>query len=104
MQSIRDTAAGTLRDLLASQPTTAAKVTFAWQVAAGPAMARAARAEWVTGTLRLTPRDAAWRREIDRARAMLLARLHELLGPDVVRSIAIDDVSNVEKAERHPHA
>ncbi|HUL71942.1 MAG TPA: DciA family protein [Vicinamibacterales bacterium] len=91
MQSIRDTASAAVRDLLASQPTTAAKVAFAWQVAAGPAMARASRASWADGTLRVVPRDAAWRREIQRARSMLSARLSQLLGPDVIRSIVVDE-------------
>ncbi|MFI5179578.1 MAG: DciA family protein [Vicinamibacterales bacterium] len=80
-----------MRALLAGQPTTEAKVTFAWQVAAGPAMARASRASWADGTLRVVPRDAAWQREIQRARALLVARLTQLLGPDVIRSIVVDE-------------
>jgi hypothetical protein len=102
MQSIRDTATGALRELLASQPTTAAKVTFAWQVAVGPALARAAIVSWADGTLRVTPRDAAWRREIQRAQHMLAERLGRLLGPDVIRSIVVEE--SVENPERHPHA
>ncbi len=102
MHSVRDTATAVLRDLLASQPTTAAKVTFAWRIAAGPALARAADTSWTSdGILRLTPVDAAWRRELTRARAMLVDRLASLLGPDVVRAITIDTVS---ESEPPPHA
>ena len=42
MEPINTTAVGALRTLLADQPTSAAKVAFAWQIAAGPALARAA--------------------------------------------------------------
>ena len=76
MQSMRDAAPDVLREILASQPTTEAKVLFAWRMAAGPAMARAARAAWTPdGTLRLTPASGAGegpgqaRAEIWRARA-----------------------------------
>jgi len=99
---LRDAATNVLTDLLARQPTTDAKLSFAWQVAAGPAMARASRTSWADGTLRVTPRDAAWQRELQRARPMLAERLARLLGPDVIRSIVI--LEAVEKAERHPHA
>ncbi len=101
MLALRDTATNVLRELLASQPTTAAKVTFAWQVAAGAAMARAAQALWTDdGTLRLVPRDAAWKRELQRARPLVAERLGQLLGRDVVRAIVIES----PEAERVPHA
>ena len=101
MLALRDTAVDVLRDLLAAQPTTAAKVTFAWQVAAGAAMSRAAQASWTDdGTLRLAPRDAAWQRELQRARPLLIERLAQLLGGNVVRAIVIES----PEAERVPHA
>jgi len=101
MQSVRDTASDVLRDLLARQPTSAAKVQFAWRMAAGPAMARAARAAWVDGTLRLAPVDPAWRRELQRARPVLLDRLRHWLGADVIQAIVIETSS---EAERFPNA
>jgi hypothetical protein len=90
-----------LRDLLSSQPTTAAKVLFAWRLAAGPAMARAAHAAWADGTLRLAPADPAWRRELQRARPVLLDRLRHWLGAEVIQAIVIETSS---EAERFPHA
>ncbi len=78
------------------------KSSFAWRIVAGPALARATDTSWTSdGILRLTPIDAAWRRELTRARAMLLDRLTGLLGPDVVRAITIDTVS---ESEQPPHA
>ena len=101
MQPIRDTAMEALRELMNSQPTTAAKVMFAWRLAAGPAMARAARAVWTGGTLRLSPADPAWRRELLRARPMLLDRLRHWLGAEVIQAIVIETSS---EAERFPNA
>jgi Dna[CI] antecedent DciA-like protein len=101
MLALKDTANDVLRDLLANQPTTAAKVTFAWQIAAGAAMARAAQVAWTgDGTLRLRPRDAAWRRELQRARPVIAERLTQLLGGNVVRAIVIES----PESERVPHA
>src|SRR3954469_3461558 len=97
MQSVRDTATAVLRTLLHDQPTTAAKVAFAWQIAAGAAVSRASECSWRDdGTLVIRARDAAWRREIQRARPMIAERLGHLLGKDVVRSLVIRDGSKEE--------
>jgi predicted nucleic acid-binding Zn ribbon protein len=101
MQPLRDTATDSLRALLTSQPTTDAKVMFAWRMAAGPALSRAARAAWRDGALRLTPADPAWRRELQRAKPVLLDRLRHWLGADVIQAIVIESSS---EAERFPHA
>ena len=42
------------------------------------------------GTLRIQARDAAWLREIRRARPVIAERLAVLLGADVVRKIEIE--------------
>ncbi len=101
MRPLRDTATDTLRALITTQPTTDAKVMFAWRMAAGPAMARAARATWRDGTLRLVPVDPAWRRELKRAQPLLLDRLRHWLGPDVIQALVVESSS---EAERFPHA
>jgi hypothetical protein len=101
MQSVRDAAGAALRDLLKGQPTTAAKVGFAWQVAAGAALGRASATEWLPdGTLRVSARDAAWRREIQRARPVIAERLRQLLGEGVVRAIVVRDGSAAGRARR----
>jgi hypothetical protein len=90
MEAIRDAAAGVLSDVLSRQPVTPAKVGFAWQIAAGPALSRAASVSWTEdGTLRLQPRTPEWRREILRARPVLLQRLRQLLGAGIVARLVI---------------
>jgi len=69
-----------LAGLLRRQPLSAGKVKLAWQVVAGPQLARAATAELEEpATVRLHPKDSRWAVEIDRSRSALLARLRELL-------------------------
>ena len=91
MQSISSASTAVLREALAAQPDTLEKVAFAWRVAAGPAMGRAATIDWSpAGVLRVRASTDAWRREITRARPMLTERLSELLGQKTVRSLVID--------------
>jgi hypothetical protein len=79
-----------LRQLLDAQPTTDAKVAFAWTIAAGPSLARAATVSWAAnGTLFVRPRTDVWRREIVRARPVIARRVNALLGPGVVQRIAV---------------
>ena len=90
MEPLSSTAAPALRTLLNDQPTTAAKVAFAWAIVAGPALARAATPVWSSnGTLYVRARSDAWRSELRRSRPVLLQRLSELLGADVVRRLDI---------------
>jgi hypothetical protein len=90
MEPLHGVASTTLRSLLHQQPTSPGKVMFAWRVAAGPALGRAGAAELATGgTLRVRARDEAWRRELQRARPVILERLRHLLGDDTVRKIVI---------------
>jgi predicted nucleic acid-binding Zn ribbon protein len=91
MQPLRTASTRALQSLLHDQPVTAAKVVFAWQIAAGPAMARATSPAWSDdGVLRVRARDTAWRREVARARPMIAQRLEQLLGSDVVKKIVIE--------------
>jgi hypothetical protein len=78
-----------IREMLARQPLTEAKVVFAWRVAAGPAFGRAARATFADGTLSIRTTSAAWRKEIERASPLLKERLAGLLGKNVVRWIVV---------------
>jgi hypothetical protein len=89
VERIGSTAPSILRSALATQPTTEGKVRFAWALAAGPTGARAARLRYADGTLRVEARSASWRRELQRARPVLLERLSGLLGPGVVTRIVI---------------
>jgi hypothetical protein len=90
MHSLQAASTRALRDLLATQPTTSGKVTFAWRMAAGPALARAGVLHWSEdGVLRVDARDATWRREIHDARPVIAERMNQLLGPDVVKRIVV---------------
>jgi hypothetical protein len=75
--------------MLERQPLSAAKVVFAWRVAAGPSLSRSASADWADGILTLRARGAAWQRELERAAPLLKDRLAFLLGQQVVRKILV---------------
>jgi predicted nucleic acid-binding Zn ribbon protein len=91
MQPLQDTAARALKFLLDSQPTTPAKVAFAWTMAAGPAMSRGTEPRWRDdGVLIVRARSAAWLRELRRAKPILAARVRELVGADTVKRIEIE--------------
>ncbi len=89
MQPFQSFAAGALAQAIRRQPASSARTTFAWTVAAGPAMARAATVDARDGTLFITPKDARWSREIERARGTILQRVQQLLGADAVTAISI---------------
>lgn len=90
MDSLQSTATHALRALLDGQPTTPAKVAFAWRMAAGPALAKDTEPEWRDSVLVVRARTDAWRRELRRARPVLTARVQALVGPDVVKKIVIE--------------
>jgi hypothetical protein len=107
MKRLDQGAVSALKTLLDGQPTTAAKVSFAWAIAAGPTLARAATVTWsANGTLDVVARTEVWRQEIVRARPLIARRVAELVGPDTVRRIVISVVpdesvaSNVAPARR----
>jgi hypothetical protein len=91
MQRLDQTAIGMLCRLLGDQPTTPAKVEFAWKIAAGSSLARAATLSWsANGILRVVARSEHWRTEIVRAKPVIATRLGQLLGPGVVRRLTIE--------------
>ena len=89
LESLHNTAGAAVRRLLADQPNTPAKVAFAWKIAAGPAVGRATETEWRGGVLLVQARTEAWRREVRKASPLLLRRLQDLLGPDVVTRVQV---------------
>lgn len=89
MQPFQSFAPAVLADAIRRQPPSPARTAFAWAVAAGPAMARAATVEARDGVLFVTPKDARWSREIERSSATLLERVQALLGPAEVTSLRI---------------
>ncbi len=84
MTPVKQLATSTVAAALRNQPLSPAKVRFAWELAAGRPMARAAEpAVDSAGTVVLRVTDARWAREIARAQPILLERLRAWLGPDV---------------------
>lgn len=80
-----------IRDMLARQPLTPAKVVFAWRVSAGPAFVRASTVSFADGTLSIRASSPAWRKEMERAIPILKERLAALVGHNVVRWIVVID-------------
>ena len=90
MEPLAASATPALRAMLETQPNTTAKVSFAWSIAAGRALASAGTPVWSSdGTVFVKARTDAWRQELRRAKPQLLQRLRLLLGEDVVRRIEV---------------
>jgi hypothetical protein len=98
MKPLAETSIRALRALLDGQPTTDAKVGFAWRIAAGPTLARAGTLSWSeNGTLVIVARTEDWRRELSRAAPLLTERVNQLLGPGVVRRIAVAAADGLDR-------
>lgn len=91
MERLDITAARALRTALDTQPVTDAKITFAWTIAAGAAVARAAAVSWSDGVLRVQPKSEEWRYEIVRAKRVIQSRMDGLLGAGVIRRLVVLD-------------
>jgi hypothetical protein len=90
MERLDVTSIRALRVIFDGQPMSPGKLEFAWRIAAGPSLARAATLSWTAdGTLHVRARSEDWRREILRARGLIAARLSQLLGDDAVRRMAV---------------
>jgi predicted nucleic acid-binding Zn ribbon protein len=89
MLPIQDFSTGVLARVLRRQPSSPARTAFAWQVAVGPAVARATTVALENGVLRVRATDERWGRELERVSGMVLARMQQLLGPDV-RGVHVD--------------
>jgi hypothetical protein len=89
MERLDRTAVRAVRQLIAAQPVTDAKIGFAWALAAGPTLAKSARITWSDGVLRVEATTETWRHELTRAKPVLAERIDALLGEGVVRTITI---------------
>ncbi len=89
MQPFQSFAADVIAETIRRQPPSPARTAFAWSVAAGPAMTRAATVDVRDGILTVSPKDARWAREIERAADTLLARVQALVGSQEVTSLRI---------------
>jgi hypothetical protein len=89
MQSLAHVMPAALVELLRSSPMSAGKAQFAWQAAVGPAVDRATAVRLEGDLLIVDTQSAQWAHEIKRSTGVILARLQQLLGPNVVNAIAV---------------
>jgi hypothetical protein len=86
---VRDVVPEVLAEIVRKAPLTPEKVTFAWRSVVGPAIDHATSVSWNDGVLRVTAKDAAWQREVERSAALIRSRLDTLLGERAVRYIVV---------------
>lgn len=101
MERVDTTAARAVRQLIAGQPLTEAKVRFVWTIVAGPALARASTVTFADGTLSVRTPSDAWRHAIERARPAMFARLSEFLGSGAVTSIVVASDDTLRRTLHH---
>jgi len=89
MLPIQRFSSSVLADIVRRQPSTPARTTFAWQLAVGPALARVTIVMLDGTTLRVSAADPRWLGEIERARATILPKMQQLLGPNTITKITI---------------
>ena len=83
-------ATGVLAEVIRRQPPSAARTSFAWSLAVGPALARSTTVELRNGVLTVRPRDRRWGEEITRAAGTILPRVQHLLGAAAVTRITVE--------------
>ena len=80
---------GALADLLRDQPTSPGKVAFSWRAAVGPALERETAVRLEGTTLIVEAATAQWAQEVRRSSAVILRRMHTLLGADAVTELRV---------------
>ncbi|MBA3884724.1 MAG: DUF721 domain-containing protein [Acidobacteria bacterium] len=88
MLPIQNFSSGVLAEIIRRQPPSQARTNFAWQLAVGPALARATMVELAEGVLTIRAVDRRWLREIGRERPRVLAKMQALLGREAITKIA----------------
>ena len=79
-----------LSEVVRKAPLCPEKVEFAWRAAVGPAVERVTSVRLDDkGVLHVTAADAHWAREVKRSTKLILARLANLLGDDVVKKLRV---------------
>jgi predicted nucleic acid-binding Zn ribbon protein len=87
---IQQLSTGVLAEIIRRQPSSPARTTLAWQLAVGPALARATTVALSDGVLTVHSPDARWTLEITRARDIVLRRLQHFLGAECVTSLRVE--------------
>jgi predicted nucleic acid-binding Zn ribbon protein len=90
MLPIQQFSTGVLAEIIRRQPPSPARTSFAWQLAVGPALARATTIVLADGVLTVRSTDDRWTREVRRASDVVLKRLQNLLGSETIRTLQIE--------------
>jgi len=90
VHALGPTATVVLGQILQQQPLGPAKIAFAWRMAAGATLAAATTIRWSDGRLVVRPRTDEWRREVIRARPIVLVRLRAMVGDEAIRAMEIE--------------
>ena len=79
-----------LSEVIRKAPLCPEKVDFAWRAAVGPAVERVTSVRLDDhGVLHVTAADAHWAREVKRSSKLILVRLADLLGDNVVKRLRV---------------
>ncbi len=90
MQPVTSVLPAVVRRLLQQGEMSQEKLDFAWRAAVGPAIERATEVRLAAdGTVEVRASDATWRRELQHSQSMMLGRLQELLGRQIVKNLKI---------------
>jgi predicted nucleic acid-binding Zn ribbon protein len=88
MVPVNSFGSGVLAEIVRRQPASKERTNFAWQLAVGPAIARATTVELNDGVLTVRALDGRWIHEIERARDSVTKKMQQILGADQVIRIA----------------
>lgn len=88
MEPFNRTLPAVLSSLVRTAPLSPGKVAFVWRAIVGLTMARATSV-LLEGDVLLVDASSAWVPAVISATPLILGRLQELLGPDVVRRIQV---------------
>jgi predicted nucleic acid-binding Zn ribbon protein len=88
VESIQDLLHPVVAGLLRQAPFSEEKLACAWRMTVGTDLARVSLVHaGHGGVLTVSVDDRRWQPELERSRAMILARLQAVLGPDVARTL-----------------
>jgi len=90
MLPAQDALTRVMAEILRKAPPSAERVTLAWRLAVGHAVARTTSVRLdPQGTLHVTAADAHWQKEVRRSLRLIIPRLNELLGERTVRGVEV---------------
>jgi predicted nucleic acid-binding Zn ribbon protein len=83
---------GVVAEVIRKAPLTDEKVTFAWRLAVGPAVAKATKVRLGSdGTLYLSAESPAWLDGVRQSVGLIRSRLAHYLGDNAIKRISYDD-------------